>query len=230
MARLPQLEEVAKKYNMKIVTIKDLIAYRLKSETTVERGPEVMMPTKYGQFKMTVFRQLSNGLEHSALVKGTWEPDEPILVRVHSSCATGDIFGSYRCDCGDQLHTAMQQIDKAGKGILLYMNQEGRGIGLFNKIKAYKLQEEGMDTVDANVHLGFDPDERDYGVGAEILRQLGVRKMRLLTNNPVKRVGLESFGLEIIENVPIEIPTNSFNQRYMMTKRDRMGHILKNLK
>ena len=230
MARLPQLEEVAKKYNMKIVTIKDLIAYRLKSETTVERGPEVMMPTKYGQFKMTVFRQLSNGLEHSALVKGTWEPDEPILVRVHSSCATGDIFGSFRCDCGDQLHTAMQQIDKAGKGILLYMNQEGRGIGLFNKIKAYKLQEEGMDTVDANVHLGFDPDERDYGVGAEILRQLGVRKMRLLTNNPVKRVGLESFGLEIIENVPIEIPTNSFNQRYMMTKRDRMGHILKNLK
>ncbi len=230
MARLPQLEKVAKKYNLKLVSIKDLIAYRLKSETTVERGPEVMMPTKYGQFKMTVFRQLSNGLEHSALVKGTWEPDEPILVRVHSSCATGDIFGSYRCDCGDQLHTAMQQIDKAGKGILLYMNQEGRGIGLFNKIKAYKLQEEGMDTVDANVHLGFDPDERDYGVGAEILRQLGVRKMRLLTNNPVKRVGLESFGLEITENVPIEIPTNSFNQRYMMTKRDRMGHILKNLK
>ncbi len=230
MARLPQLMKVAKKYNMKIVTIKDLIAYRLKSETTVERGPEVLMPTKYGQFKMTVFRQLSNGLEHSALVKGTWDPDEPILVRVHSSCATGDIFGSFRCDCGDQLHTAMQQIDKAGKGILLYMNQEGRGIGLFNKIKAYKLQEEGMDTVDANIHLGFDPDERDYGVGAEILRQLGVRKMRLLTNNPVKRVGLESFGLEIIENVPIEIPTNSFNQRYMMTKRDRMGHVLKNLK
>lgn len=226
MARLPQLEEVAKKYNMKLVSIKDLIEYRLRTETTVERGPEVMMPTKYGQFKMTVFRQLSNGLEHSALVKGTWDEDEPVLVRVHSSCVTGDIFGSYRCDCGDQLHKAMEEIDKAGKGILLYMNQEGRGIGLFNKIKAYKLQEEGYDTVDANVHLGFDPDERDYGVGAEILRKLGVKKMRLLTNNPVKRVGLQGFGLEIVENVPIEIPTNEFNQRYMLTKRDRMGHVL----
>ncbi|MCQ2249476.1 MAG: bifunctional 3,4-dihydroxy-2-butanone-4-phosphate synthase/GTP cyclohydrolase II [Bacteroidales bacterium] len=229
MARLPQLEEVARKFNLKIVSIKDLIAYRLKSETTVERGPEVMMPTKYGEFKMTVFRQLSNGLEHSALVKGTWEPDEPILVRVHSSCVTGDIFGSYRCDCGDQLHKAMEEIEKAGKGILLYMNQEGRGIGLFNKIKAYKLQEEGLDTVEANVHLGFDPDERDYGVGAEILRQLGVQKMRLLTNNPVKRVGLEAFGLQITENVPIEIPTNKFNHRYMQTKRDRMGHTLSDL-
>lgn len=229
MARMPQLEKVAEKFNLKIVSIKDLIAYRLKSETTVERGPEVMMPTKYGEFRMTVFRQLSNGLEHSALVKGTWEPDEPILVRVHSSCVTGDIFGSYRCDCGDQLHKAMEEIDKAGKGILLYMNQEGRGIGLFNKIKAYKLQEEGLDTVEANVHLGFDPDERDYGVGAEILRQLGVRKMRLLTNNPVKRVGLESFGLEITENVPVEIPTNKYNHRYMQTKRDRMGHLLNDL-
>ncbi len=229
MARMPQLEEVARKFNLKIVSIKDLIAYRLKSETTVERGPEVMMPTKYGEFKMTVFRQLSNGLEHSALVKGTWEPDEPILVRVHSSCVTGDIFGSYRCDCGDQLHKAMEEIEKAGKGILLYMNQEGRGIGLFNKIKAYKLQEEGLDTVEANVHLGFDPDERDYGVGAEILRQLGVQKMRLLTNNPVKRVGLEAFGLQITENVPIEIPTNKFNHRYMQTKRDRMGHTLSDL-
>lgn len=229
MARLPQLEKVAEKFNLKLVSIKDLIAYRLKSETTVERGPEVMMPTKYGEFRMSVFRQLSNGLEHSALVKGTWEPDEPILVRVHSSCVTGDIFGSYRCDCGDQLHKAMEEIDKAGKGILLYMNQEGRGIGLFNKIKAYKLQEEGLDTVEANVHLGFDPDERDYGVGAEILRQLGVTKMRLLTNNPVKRVGLESFGLEIIENVPVEIPTNKYNHRYMQTKRDRMGHLLNDL-
>ncbi len=229
MARMPQLEKVAEKFNLKIVSIKDLIAYRLKSETTVERGPEVMMPTKYGEFRMTVFRQLSNGLEHSALVKGTWEPDEPILVRVHSSCVTGDIFGSYRCDCGDQLHKAMEEIEKAGKGILLYMNQEGRGIGLFNKIKAYKLQEEGLDTVEANVHLGFDPDERDYGVGAEILRQLGVRKMRLLTNNPVKRVGLESFGLEITENVPVEIPTNKYNHRYMKTKRDRMGHLLNDL-
>lgn len=229
MARMPQLEKVAEKFNLKLVSIKDLIAYRLKSETTVERGPEVMMPTKYGEFRMTVFRQLSNGLEHSALVKGTWEPDEPILVRVHSSCVTGDIFGSYRCDCGDQLHKAMEEIEKAGKGILLYMNQEGRGIGLFNKIKAYKLQEEGLDTVEANVHLGFDPDERDYGVGAEILRQLGVKKMRLLTNNPVKRVGLESFGLEIIENVPVEIPTNRYNHRYMQTKRDRMGHLLKDL-
>ncbi|MBR4267674.1 MAG: bifunctional 3,4-dihydroxy-2-butanone-4-phosphate synthase/GTP cyclohydrolase II [Bacteroidales bacterium] len=226
MARLPQLEEVAKRYNLKLVSIKDLIAYRLKTETTVEQGPEVMMPTKYGEFKMTVFRQISNGLEHSALVKGTWSEDEPILVRVHSSCATGDIFGSYRCDCGDQLHKAMEEIDKAGKGVLLYMNQEGRGIGLFNKIKAYKLQEEGYDTVDANVHLGFDPDERDYGVGAEILRKLGVKKMRLLTNNPVKRVGLESYGLQIVENVPIEIPVNKFNQRYMETKRERMGHIL----
>ena len=226
MARLPQLEEIAKKYDIKIVSIADLIAYRLKKETTVERGPEVIMPTKYGNFKMTVFRQLNNGLEHSALVKGTWDEDEPVLVRVHSSCATGDIFGSYRCDCGDQLHKAMQEIEKAGKGVLLYMSQEGRGIGLFNKIKAYKLQEEGLDTVDANIHLGFDPDERDYGVGAEILRKLGIKKIRLLTNNPVKRVGLEGFGLEIVENVPIEIPVNQYNKRYMLTKKDRMGHIL----
>ena len=226
MARLPQLEEIAQKYDIKLVSIADLIAYRLKKETTVERGPEVLMPTKYGNFKMTVFRQLNNGLEHSALVKGTWNEDEPVLVRVHSSCATGDIFGSYRCDCGDQLHKAMQEIEKAGKGVLLYMSQEGRGIGLFNKIKAYKLQEEGLDTVDANIHLGFDPDERDYGVGAEILRKLGIKKIRLLTNNPVKRVGLEGFGLEIVENVPIEIPVNQYNKRYMLTKKDRMGHIL----
>ncbi len=226
MARMPQLQEVAKKFDMKIITIRDLIAYRLKQESTVEKGPEVNMPTEYGNFKMTVFRQLSNGLEHSALVKGTWEEDEPILVRVHSSCVTGDIFGSQRCDCGAQLHTAMQEIEKAGKGVVLYMNQEGRGIGLFNKIRAYKLQEEGLDTVDANTHLGFQPDERDYGVGAEILRQLGVKKIKLLTNNPVKRVGLEAYGLQIVENVPIEIKPNRFNERYLKTKMERMGHTL----
>ena len=226
MARMPQLQEVANKFNIKIITIRDLIAYRLKQESTVEKGPEVNMPTEYGNFRMTVFRQLSNGLEHSALVKGTWEEDEPILVRVHSSCVTGDIFGSQRCDCGAQLHTAMQEIEKAGKGVVLYMNQEGRGIGLFNKIRAYKLQEEGLDTVDANTHLGFQPDERDYGVGAEILRQLGVKKIKLLTNKPVKRVGLEAYGLQIVENVPIEIKPNRFNERYLKTKMERMGHTL----
>ncbi len=226
MARMPQLQEVANKFDIKIITIRDLIAYRLKQESTVEKGPEVNMPTEYGNFRMTVFRQLSNGLEHSALVKGTWEDDEPILVRVHSSCVTGDIFGSQRCDCGAQLHTAMQEIEKAGKGVVLYMNQEGRGIGLFNKIRAYKLQEEGLDTVDANTHLGFQPDERDYGVGAEILRQLGVKKIKLLTNNPVKRVGLEAYGLQIVENVPIEIKPNRFNERYLKTKMERMGHTL----
>ena len=226
MARMPQLQEVANKFDIKIITIRDLIAYRLKQESTVEKGPEVNMPTEYGNFRMTVFRQLSNGLEHSALVKGTWEEDEPILVRVHSSCVTGDIFGSQRCDCGAQLHTAMQKIEKAGKGVVLYMNQEGRGIGLFNKIRAYKLQEEGLDTVDANTHLGFQPDERDYGVGAEILRQLGVKKIKLLTNNPVKRVGLEAYGLQIVENVPIEIKPNRFNERYLKTKMERMGHTL----
>ena len=226
MARMPQLQEVANKFEIKIITIRDLIAYRLKQESTVEKGPEVNMPTEYGNFRMTVFRQLSNGLEHSALVKGTWEEDEPILVRVHSSCVTGDIFGSQRCDCGAQLHTAMQEIEKAGKGVVLYMNQEGRGIGLFNKIRAYKLQEEGLDTVDANTHLGFQPDERDYGVGAEILRQLGVKKIKLLTNNPVKRVGLEAYGLQIVENVSIEIKPNRFNERYLKTKMERMGHTL----
>ncbi len=226
MARMPQLQEVANKFDIKIITIRDLIAYRLKQESTVEKGPEVNMPTEYGNFRMTVFRQLSNGLEHSALVKGTWKEDEPILVRVHSSCVTGDIFGSQRCDCGAQLHTAMQEIEKAGKGVVLYMNQEGRGIGLFNKIRAYKLQEEDLDTVDANTHLGFQPDERDYGVGAEILRQLGVKKIKLLTNNPVKRVGLEAYGLQIVENVPIEIKPNRFNERYLKTKMERMGHTL----
>lgn len=226
MARMPQLQEVARRYDMKIITIRDLIAYRLQKESTVERGPEVEMPTANGKFRMSVFRQLSNGLEHSVLVKGEWKPDEPILVRVHSSCVTGDIFGSQRCDCGAQLAEAMRAIEKAGKGVIVYMNQEGRGIGLFNKIKAYKLQEEGMDTVDANVHLGFNPDERDYGVGAEILRQLGVHKMRLMTNNPVKRVGLEAYGLEIVENVPIEIAPTLYDERYLRTKQERMGHTL----
>ena len=192
----------------------------------VERGPEVDMPTDYGHFRDITFRQISNGLEHVALIKGTWEPDEPILVRVHSSCVTGDIFGSQRCDCGAQLHKAMKMIEEAGKGVLLYMNQEGRGIGLFNKMKAYKLQEQGLDTVDANVHLGFLPDEREYGVGAQILHELGVHKMRLLTNNPVKRVGLEAYGLEIVENVPIEVPVTPYDERYMRTKKERMGHTL----
>ncbi|MEE0996366.1 MAG: bifunctional 3,4-dihydroxy-2-butanone-4-phosphate synthase/GTP cyclohydrolase II [Paludibacteraceae bacterium] len=226
MARMPQLVEVAKKFGIKIITIRDLIAYRLKQESLVEKGDMVNMPTAFGNFKLIPFRQKSNGLEHMALIKGEWKADEPILVRVHSSCATGDIFGSMRCECGEQLHEAMKRIEKAGKGVLVYMNQEGRGIGLMNKIKAYKLQEEGLDTVDANVHLGFQPDERDYGVGAQILRELGVNKMRLMTNNPVKRIGLESFGLEIVENVPIEITPNCYNEFYIKTKKVRMGHTL----
>ncbi len=226
MARLPQLEELAERYGMRIVPIRDLISYRLRQESLVERGVEVDMPTHYGHFRLIPFRQLSNGLEHVALIKGHWDADEPILVRVHSSCVTGDIFGSMRCECGEQLHKALEEIEKAGKGVLVYMNQEGRGIGLMNKIKAYKLQEEGFDTVDANIHLGFDPDERDYGVGAEILREIGVRKMRLLTNNPVKRIGLEAYGLEIVENVSIEITPNPYNERYLHTKKERMGHTL----
>lgn len=226
MARMPQLQEVAQKFGIKIIAIRDLIAYRLKQESMVEQGPEVDMPTEYGHFRDITFRQKSNGLEHVALIKGTWTPDEPILVRVHSSCATGDIFGSQRCDCGAQLHESMRMIEKEGKGVVLYMNQEGRGIGLFNKMKAYKLQEEGMDTVDANTHLGFLPDEREYGVGAQILHDLGVRKMRLLTNNPVKRVGLEAYGLEIVENVPIEVGVTPYNEKYMRTKKERMGHTL----
>lgn len=226
MARMPELIEVSKKYGIKIITIRDLIAYRLRSERTIERGEEVKMPTKYGDFRLIPFRQLDNGLEHVALIKGEWKADEPILVRVHSSCATGDIFGSYRCDCGEQLHMAMQQVDKEGKGVILYMNQEGRGIGLMNKIRAYKLQENGFDTVDANVHLGFKPDERDYGVGAQILRDLGITKMKLMTNNPVKRVGLESFGLEITENVPIEVAPNQYDIEYLRTKKVRMGHTI----
>ena len=226
MARMPQLQQMARQWDMKIITIKDLIAYRLRTESLIEVGSEVDMPTEYGHFKLIPFRQINNGLEHIALIKGEWRPDEPILVRVHSSCATGDIFGSMRCECGEQLHMAMQMIEKEGKGLLVYMNQEGRGIGLMNKIKAYKLQEGGMDTVDANLHLGFKPDERDYGVGANILRILGVTKMRLMTNNPVKRVGLESYGLEVVENVPIEVQPNRYNEFYMHTKKSRMGHDL----
>jgi len=226
MARMPQLQEFAAKHGLKVVTIKDLIAYRLKTECLVEQGEEVDMPTSYGHFHLIPFRQKSNRLEHVALIKGTWKPDEPILVRVHSSCATGDIFGSRRCDCGDQLHEAMKMVEREGKGVVLYLNQEGRGIGLMAKIAAYKLQEQGYDTVDANIHLGFDPDERDYGVGAQILNLLGVHKMRLMTNNPVKRVGLEAYGLEITENVPIEIAPNRYDERYLRTKKERMGHTL----
>ena len=226
MARMPQLVERAKEWGMKIITIKDLIAYRLKKETTIEVGDEVDLPTTYGHFRLIPFRQASNGLEHMALIKGHWEEGEPILVRVHSSCATGDILGSRRCDCGEQLHRSMEMIEKERKGVVIYMQQEGRGIGLMNKIAAYKLQEEGYDTVDANVHLGFKPDERDYGCGAQMLRHLGIQKMKLMTNNPTKRVGLEAYGLEIVENVPIEIMPNKYDKKYLETKRDRMGHTL----
>lgn len=226
MARLPDLVKVAEQFDLKIVTIKDLIAYRLDNECLIERGTEVQMPTSYGIFKLIPFLQKSNGQEHIALIKGEWTEDEAVLVRVHSSCITGDIFGSLRCECGEQLHIAMQTIEKEGRGVLVYMNQEGRGIGLMNKIMAYKLQEEGMDTVEANVHLGFDPDERDYGVGAQVLRELGVKKMKLMTNNPVKRIGLQAFDLEVVENIPLEVKPNKYNEFYMKTKRDRMGHIL----
>lgn len=227
MARLPELMEISKKFDLKIISIEDLIAYRLKQESLVEMGEKVNMPTAFGQFKLIPFRQKSNGLEHIALIKGEWEKDEAVLVRVHSSCMTGDIFGSMRCECGEQLHKAMQLIEKEGKGVIVYMNQEGRGIGLMNKIKAYKLQEEGMDTVDANLHLGFQADERDYGVGAQILREVGVKKIRLMSNNPVKRIGLEAYDLSIVENVPIEIAPNQWNEFYMQTKKTRMGHDLK---
>ena len=226
MARMPQLMEIAKEHNLKIISIKDLIEYRLKQESTVEQGEEVDMPTEFGHFRLIPFRQKSNGLEHVALIKGEWKEDEPILVRVHSSCMTGDIFGSQRCDCGSQLHEAMKLIDETGKGVVVYLNQEGRGIGLMNKMRAYKLQEEGMDTVDANLCLGFKADERDYGVGAEILRKVGVHKMRLITNNPVKRIGLESYGLTITDIVGIEIEPNNHNSRYLHTKAERMGHTL----
>lgn len=226
MARMPQLTKMAEEEGLKIITIKDLIAYRMQEEALVERGVEADLPTAYGHFRIIPFRQRSNGLEHIALIKGEWEPDEPVLLRVHSSCATGDIFGSQRCDCGEQLHRAMQMVEKEGKGLILYLNQEGRGIGLMAKIAAYKLQQQGLDTVDANIHLGYDPDERDYGVGAQILQMLGVRKMRLMTNNPVKRVGLEAYGLEITENVPIETTPTPYNERYLRTKQERMGHTL----
>lgn len=226
MARLADLEIFAHEHDMKIISIKDLIAYRLNKESLIEVGNTADMPTKYGHFKLIPFKQKSNGLEHLALIKGEWKEDEAILVRVHSSCATGDILGSKRCDCGEQLHKAMEMIEKEGKGVLIYMQQEGRGIGLMNKIAAYKLQEEGMDTVDANIHLGFKPDERDYGCGAQMLRHLGVHKMRLITNNPTKRVGLEAYGLTIVENVGIEIEPNEYDYRYLETKRDRMGHNL----
>lgn len=229
MARLPQLYETALKFGLKLISIKDLIAYRLRQESLVERGVEVAMPTAYGDFRLIPFKQKSNGLEHVALIKGEWSSDDAILVRVHSSCMTGDIFASRRCDCGEQLHKAMQMIDNEGKGVVVYLNQEGRGIGLMNKIHAYKLQEEGMDTVDANLCLGFKADERDYGVGAEILREIGVGKMRLLTNNPVKRIGLEAYGLEITEIVSIEAAPNVCNETYLRTKKERMGHTLQKL-
>ncbi|MDE6276588.1 MAG: bifunctional 3,4-dihydroxy-2-butanone-4-phosphate synthase/GTP cyclohydrolase II [Muribaculaceae bacterium] len=226
MARLPELRQKADEWGMKLVSIRDLIAYRLASERLVEQGVEVDMPTAYGHFRLIPFRQESNGLEHIALIKGDVSDGEPVLVRVHSSCATGDIFGSLRCDCGEQLHKALEMIEKEGRGALVYLSQEGRGIGLMDKIRAYKLQEEGLDTVEANLHLGHGADDRDYGVGAQILNLLGIRKMRLMTNNPVKRIGLEGYGLEVVENVPIEVAPNPYNLRYMHTKKVRMGHNL----
>lgn len=224
MARLPQLREIATKFDLKLISIKDLIAYLLSTETLIEEGVKVQMPTKYGNFELIAFKQINSGEIHMALKKGDWKKDEPVLVRVHSSCVTGDILHSLRCDCGEQLHAAMQMVEKEGKGLILYMNQEGRGIGLMNKLKAYKLQEEGMDTVEANLELGFKMDERDYGVGAQILRQLGISKLRLITNNPRKRAGLSGYGLEVVENVPIEIHPNPYNETYLKTKRDKLGH------
>ena len=226
MARLPELRRRADEWGMKLISIRDLIAYRLKHDQLVEMGVEVDMPTEHGHFRLIPFRQKDNGLEHIALIKGDVADGRPVLMRVHSSCATGDIFGSERCDCGQQLHKSMEMIEKEGRGAIIYLNQEGRGIGLMDKIRAYKLQEEGLDTVDANLHLGHAADERDYGVGAQIINMLGIRKMRLMTNNPVKRKGLEGFGLEVVENVPIEVPTTPYNQRYMETKKTRMGHEL----
>ena len=237
MARMPDLEKVSERYGLSLVSIKDLIAYRMShpelnhsqspmTNSLVERGETVSLPTAYGEFMLTPFRQLSNGLEHIVLVKGEWQEDEAILCRVHSSCMTGDIFGSMRCECGEQLHKAMQMVEKEGKGIIVYMNQEGRGIGLMNKIRAYKLQEQGEDTVEANIHLGFQPDERDYGVGAQILQLMGAKKLRLMTNNPIKRVGLEGYGIEIVENIPIEIAPNPYNLLYMRTKKEKMNHNL----
>ncbi len=230
MARLPELRKFADEQNIKLISIADLIAYRLKQESIVEQGEEVDMPTEYGHFHLIPFRQKSNGLEHIAIIKGDVKGDEPVLVRVHSSCATGDIFGSLRCDCGEQLHQALRMIEKEGKGAVIYLNQEGRGIGLMEKMKAYKLQEKGMDTIDANICLGHQADERDYGVGAQILRHIGITKMRLMTNNPVKRVGLEAYGLSVVENVPIEVTPNPYNMFYLKTKKERMGHTLHNVK
>ncbi len=224
MARLPQLIEVAKKHNMKLITIKDLIAYRLKKESLIQRVISVDMPTHHGHFVLSAYKQIDTGEEHLVLQKGEWQQGEPVLVRVHSSCVTGDIFHSMRCDCGDQLQKAMELIEKEGKGVILYINQEGRGIGLINKLKAYKLQEQGLDTVEANIQLGFKMDERDYGVGAQILRDIGITKMRLITNNPTKRAGLIGYGLEIVENIALEIVANPHNKKYLATKRDKMGH------
>lgn len=229
MARLPDLIKVAERFNLKIISIEDLIEYRLKYDTLIKEEVSVEMPTQWGDFKMKAFTQKNTGEQHLALYKGEWQEDEPVLVRVHSSCVTGDIFGSCRCDCGPQLHKSMEMIEKEGKGIVVYMNQEGRGIGLINKLHAYKLQEKGVDTVDANLQLGFKEDLRDYGVGAQILRHMGVTKMRLMSNNPTKRAGLIGYGLEIVDSVPIEIQPNEFNERYLKTKRDRMGHTLGNL-
>ncbi|MCA6414320.1 MAG: bifunctional 3,4-dihydroxy-2-butanone-4-phosphate synthase/GTP cyclohydrolase II [Cytophagales bacterium] len=224
MARLPELQKVAERFNLKLVTIKDLIAYRMKMESQVKRQVDVNLPTMLGDFKLAAFEQLNTHEVHMALIKGTWEKDEPVMVRVHSSCVTGDIFGSCRCDCGPQLHSAMRMVEREGKGVVLYMKQEGRGIGLLNKLKAYKLQEEGLDTVEANLQLGFDMDNRDYGIGAQILHDLGIRKIRLITNNPKKRVGLMGYGLEIVENIAIEIVPNQHNEKYLQTKRDKLGH------
>lgn len=229
MARLPELRRLADEWGMKLVSIQDLISYRLRTESLIEKGEEVDMPTEYGHFRLIPFRQTNNGLEHIAIIKGDIADGKPVLVRVHSSCATGDIFGSKRCDCGEQLHKAMRMIEAEGRGLVLYLSQEGRGIGLMEKIRAYKLQEEGLDTVEANIHLGHKADERDYGVGAQILRSLGVEKMRLMTNNPVKRIGLEAYGIEIVENVPIEVNPNEYNAFYMHTKKERMGHTLDNV-
>ena len=226
MARLPQLVEVAKKYQLKIITIKDLIAYRMAHETMVRKEEDVFLPTEWGSFRLIAYTQLDNNVTHLVLKKGEWKENEPVLVRVHSSCATGDIFGSCKCDCGDQLHRAMQMVEEEGKGLIVYMSQEGRGIGLINKLKAYHLQEQGLDTVDANIRLGFKPDERDYGIGAQILRDLGVTQMRLITNNPVKRSGLEGYGLTITETVPLIIKPNDYNRKYLKTKQERMGHHL----
>lgn len=227
MARLPELREIARKFDLKLISIEDLVAYRMRTERNVERVVDVHMPTQYGDFQLHAFRQVDTGEEHLALVKGTWKEDEAVLVRVHSSCVTGDIFGSCRCDCGPQLHAAMEAVEREGRGVVLYMQQEGRGIGLFNKLKAYKLQEEGADTVEANLMLGFDMDARDYGVGAQVLHDLGVRRMRLLTNNPRKRTGLVGYGLEIVENVPLEIAANPHNRGYLLTKKLKLGHSLK---